>query len=347
MNINLKALITKFQHNRKLKYSIIVLCSLVVVIAIVFFCLITRKTINQAEQEVFIYPKDDFSKVTYALKQQNIISQKSISFKFACKLFSYPQHIKAGRYVVKPHTNIFTLIKTLRSGNQTPIKIVVNSCRTEEDFCRNISQQLLMSDTSLHSQIMKSHLKYNNQIFYDIIPNTYEVYWTIKPESLMKKLKKESDNFWKTNENLLQSIHLTKEQVIVLASIVNEETNKDSEKNIIAGVYINRLKKNMLLQADPTVKFAYGDFSIRRITAKHLQVDSPFNTYKQKGLPPAPICLPMLSSINSVLKYKPHNYLYFCAKEDFSGYHNFATTLQEHYANAKLYRQALNARGIK
>ena len=180
------------------------------------------------------------------------------------------------------------------------------------------------------------------------LPNTYEVYWDIKPERLMIRFMEERRKFW-NNERLAKAekLGLTKEEVATLASIVDEETNNNEEKPIVAGLYLNRLKRGIPLQADPTVKYALGDPTRRRILNKDLEVESPYNTYKNTGLPPGPIRIATTQALESVLNYKKHDYLYMCAKEDFSGTHNFAKTLGEHNANARRYQQALNARNIK
>jgi UPF0755 protein len=180
------------------------------------------------------------------------------------------------------------------------------------------------------------------------IPNTYEVYWTMNAEQFVARMKKEHTRFWNEERRAkARAQGLTPEEVVTLASIVDEETNKNDEKPMVAGLYLNRLKRGMLLQADPTVKYAHGKFDLRRILLVHLTIDSPYNTYKYAGLPPGPIRIPSMAAIESVLNPAKHNYLYMCAKEDFSGYHNFASTLSQHNANARRYQQALNQRGIK
>ena len=180
------------------------------------------------------------------------------------------------------------------------------------------------------------------------IPNTYEVYWNMSAEDFMQRMLKEHKAFW--NEKRLkqaEAIGLTPIEVATLASIVEEETANQAEKPMVAGLYINRLKKGMLLQADPTVKFSLQEFGLKRILFKHLEVDSPYNTYKYAGLPPGPIRVPSYQGLESVLNYTKHNYIYMCAKEDFSGTHNFAVTSAQHAANARKYQQALNRRGIR
>ena len=179
------------------------------------------------------------------------------------------------------------------------------------------------------------------------IPNTYEVYWNCSVNDLLQRMKRESDRFWASRDAKLARCGLTRNEAITLASIVYEETKRQSEMPVVAGVYINRLRRGMPLQADPTVKFALGDFSLRRILHKHLEVDSPYNTYRVVGLPPGPICMPSIAAIDAVLNYQEHDYLYFCAKEDLSGAHNFARTLAEHNRNARAYAAALNRLKIR
>jgi len=181
------------------------------------------------------------------------------------------------------------------------------------------------------------------------VPNTYEVYWNISAEALLQRMKKENDAFWNAQgrKEKAAALGLTPVEVATLASIVDEETAANAEKPTIAGLYLNRLRQGMLLQADPTVKFALGDFTLRRILNRHLEVDNPYNTYLYPGLPPGPIRVPSVVGIDAVLNHQQHDYLYMCAKEDFSGTHNFAHTLQEHLRNAARYAAALNQRGIK
>ena len=179
------------------------------------------------------------------------------------------------------------------------------------------------------------------------IPNTYEMYWNSSADDFIRRMKKESDRFWKSRDAKLARTGLSRDEATTLASIVYEETKRKDEMPVVAGVYINRLKRGMPLQADPTVKFAVGDFSIKRVLYAHLDVDSPYNTYKYSGLPPGPICMPSIAAIDAVLDYADHDYLYFCAKDDLSGAHNFAKTLADHNRNAAAYARALNRLKIK
>ncbi len=332
----------KSLNNKRLKIGILILLGFIIAIGCLCGYICSRKTTNKQDIALYIYPTDDCNKVKETLITNNVISSSNTTFTTFAKALKYTNNIKAGHYVIKPNTPIIKLIRNLRSGNQQPIKLVITNARTSDEFAEKVCKNLMITTDDLRKEIDNQKFNHNNELFEYIIPNTYEVYWTIGAEDLLKKLKKESDKFWKKHQKNLKHTGLSQKEVIILASIVEEETNKTDEKPIVAGVYINRLNKNMLLQADPTIKFALGDFSIRRVLGKYLQIESPFNTYKILGLPPAPICLPSVSSITSVLQYEHHNYIYFCAREDFSGYHNFAVTLNEHLQNAKRYHKALN-----
>ena len=179
------------------------------------------------------------------------------------------------------------------------------------------------------------------------IPNTYELYWNCSSDEFLSRMQRENERFWQSRERKLARTGLNRIEAYTLASIVYEETKRTDEMPRMAGVYINRLKRGMPLQADPTVRFALGDFSIRRVLNKHLEVDSPYNTYRHPGLPPGPICMPSIAAIDAVLDYENHDYLYFCAKDDLSGSHTFARSLAEHNRNAQAYARALNRRGIR
>lgn len=261
--------------------------------------------------------------------------------------------IHPGAYRFGQSDNCLTVYRRLKSGAQTPVNLTLPSVRTVGKLLKTVSHQLMTDSSNLARLLMDS--TYCAQIGYStetlpclFIPNTYEVYWTMTPEAFVKRMQKEHDRFWNEERKAkAQSIGLTPEEVATLASIVEEETANNAEKPMVAGLYINRLHADMPLQADPTVKFALQDFGLRRILHTHLETDSPYNTYKHTGLPPGPIRIPSIQSIESVLNYTRHNYLYMCAKEDFSGTHNFAATFSQHLANARKYQQELNRRKIK
>ena len=262
-------------------------------------------------------------------------------------------NVKTGRYAIKPTDNMRYLHRRLSMGYQTPIKLTVGSVRTLDRIARNTARQLMVDSCEianiLNDTAYISKLGFTPETLPALfIPNTYEVYWNMSAEDFMQRMLKEHKAFW--NEKRLkqaEAIGLTPIEVATLASIVEEETANQAEKPMVAGLYINRLKKGMLLQADPTVKFSLHEFGLKRILFKHLEVDSPYNTYKYAGLPPGPIRIPSYQGLESVLNYTKHNYIYMCAKEDFSGTHNFAVTSAQHAANARKYQQALNRRGIR
>ena len=262
-------------------------------------------------------------------------------------------NVKTGRYAIKPTDNMRYLHRRLSMGYQTPIKLTVGSVRTLDRIARNTARQLMVDSCEianiLNDTAYISKLGFTPETLPALfIPNTYEVYWNMSAEDFMQRMLKEHKAFW--NEKRLkqaEAIGLTPIEVATLASIVEEETANQAEKPMVAGLYINRLKKGMLLQADPTVKFSLHEFGLKRILFKHLEVNSPYNTYKYAGLPPGPIRIPSYQGLESVLNYTKHNYIYMCAKEDFSGTHNFAVTSAQHAANARKYQQALNRRGIR
>jgi UPF0755 protein len=264
----------------------------------------------------------------------------------------YGDRIHTGCYLIRPGDNAYHLYQRLAGGSQTPVNLTVGNVRTFDRLARSIGNQLMIDSTEiaykLNDPIFIGSLGYTKETLYCFfIPNTYKVYWDISVNDFFDRMKKEHKSFW-NRERLAKAkaIGLTPVQVCTVASIVDEETNYAPEKPTVAGLYINRLHKGIALQADPTVKFALQNFGLRRVTNAHLKVNSPYNTYINKGLPPGPIRIPSLKAIESVLNYEKHNYLYMCAKEDFSGSHNFATTLAEHINNARKYWKTLNDRKI-
>ena len=306
--------------------------------------------INQPDKMIIIEDNTDFKTLTNQLIEDTLLND-IISFSFLSKLMKYSENVKEGNYKVKMNMSNYDLISMLRSGNQTPINITFSYSRKINDLAQNISQKLKISEKELMDYIIKNGLSnygFDTQnIIGMFLPDTYEVYWDITPKKLLDKMKEEYDKFWNSERiRKLKRVNLSKNEVITLASIVASETNKIDEADRIAGVYINRLRKKMLLQADPTLIFAANDFSIRRVLNKHKKIKSPYNTYMNKGLPPGPIRLSPKKYIDAVLNFEDHRYIYFCAKDDFSGYHEFAITLSEHNKNARKFQRALNKRKI-
>ena len=306
--------------------------------------------INQPDKMILIKDDKNFKELTNQLIEDTLLNDV-ISFSFLSKIMKYSDNVKQGAYRVKMNMSNYDLISILRAGNQTPINITFSYSRKINDLAQKISQKLKISEKDLMDFIIKNgfdNYGFDNQnIIGMFLPDTYEVYWDITPKNLLDKMKKEYDKFWNSERTKkLERINLSKNEVITLASIVASETNKIDEADRIAGVYINRLKKNMLLQADPTLIYAANDFSIRRVLNKHKKIKSPYNTYRNKGLPPGPIRLSPKKYIDAVLNYEDHRFIFFCAKDDFSGYHEFAITLSEHNKNARKFQRALNKRNI-
>lgn len=260
--------------------------------------------------------------------------------------------VRTGRYDVGQDIPTLTLYRKLRNGQQDPIHLTIPTSRTIEKLAGALSKKLMLDSLTLVNAL--SDKEVCRQAGYStatlpalFIPNTYEVYWDITVEGLIHRMQKENKAFWNAErEEKAKALSLNHEEICTLASIVDEETANDAEKPAIAGLYLNRLKKGMPLQADPTVKFAVGDFSLRRITGEHLKKESPYNTYLNPGLPPGPIRIASIAGLDAVLNHQHHNYLYMCAKADFSGTHAFAATFSEHRKNARNYVRALNARNI-
>jgi len=301
---------------------------------------------------LFVPNKASYDQVTDSLNRNNVlISLKA--FLWVSKKKEYPKSVKTGRYLLKKGMNTNLIVNILKGGLQTPLNVTFNNVRTKEDLAGKVSKYLQADSLSIlklfsdEDQIQK--FGFTKETYATMfISDTYEFYWTTSSEGFADRMKLEYEKFWNPNRReKAEDIKLTPIEVTILASIVQAETAKKEELKRIAGLYINRLQRGQYLQADPTVKFAVGDVTLKRILNVHLEIDSPYNTYKHLGLPPGPINFPETSAIDAVLNFEKHNYLYMCAKEDFSGYHNFAVTLAEHNRNAAKYRAALDKNKIR
>ena len=306
--------------------------------------------INAEDKFIIIEENTDFNELIKKLEDDTLIND-ILSFSFLSKLMEYQENIKIGAYKVKMNMSNYEMITMLRSGNQTPIKLTFTYARKIEDLAEKITTKLKMSKDDLLNYLNENINNYSGFKKTDIIsiflPDTYEVYWNISPEKLTNKMYSEYKKFWNEERlSKLDKINLNQKEAIVLASIVASESRMLDEADRIAGLYINRLNRNMRLQADPTLIFAANDFTIRRVLNKHKKIKSPYNTYIHRGFPPGPIRLASKKYIDAVLNYEKHNYIYMCAKEDFSGYHAFATNLSDHNRNAKKFQIALNMRKI-
>ena len=339
-----------------MKKIIIILCLIALVCGVAvaacgYVVFYKPNTKNNQPYQLVIMQNTDTKEIIKILEQENII-QNAQSFQIAAQLLRF-NRAKSGKYMIAAVENNLSLIRLLRKGQHYPVTFTFNNIRTQAQFVEKVGNRFLFSpetlDSLLNDTVYMAQFGVNSYTKLTIfIPNSYELYYDITADEFIQKMYAEYRKFW-TPQRLEQAknINLSPSEVITLASIVEEENFNNSEKAIIAGLYINRLKKNMLLQADPTVKYAAGDFTLKRILSKHTRIQSPYNTYIHLGLPPAPIRIPDISSIDSVLQYRHHNYIYMCAKEDFSGSHNFAVTLAEHNRNAARYHQALDLKMIE
>lgn len=303
-----------------------------------------------SEPSKFLYIKTDSadkSAVLKTLKEGNFLKNRS-AFNLLANKMKYWSNIKPGRYQIKKNTNLLSLVRNLRNGNQTPVNFTITKIRTKEDLARMVGNKFecdslamisfLNSNDSLNKYGLTTEIAMTA-----VLPDTYTYFWNITPRKVFQKLYDESVEFW-TAERKEKAIQhgLTTQQAYILASIIEEETNAQSDKPNIASVYLNRIEKGMPLQADPTVKFALKDFGLKRIYEKHLMVESPYNTYRNTGLPPGPVCTPSTETIDEVLNSPQTDYLYFVANSDFSGTHIFTNNYNDHLKYAKQYQQALN-----
>jgi UPF0755 protein len=292
-----------------------------------------------------------FESVMDTLETHDVLSNP-LSFRFISKLLKYPERVKKGYYLIKPNTGNYDAIAKLRSGAQDAMQMTFSSVRLKQDLIQRVGSKFEFGSDSLAKRLNSPDVcaKYGfdtTTIVCLFLPNTYEFFWTIKPDAFLEKMAGEYKKFWTPDRRAkADALGLSQTQAQVLASIVAAETIKADEKPRVAGVYLNRLRRGIKLEADPTLVFAARDFTIRRVLNVHKAIDSPYNTYKYAGLPPGPINLPAPATIDAVLNPEAHEYLFFVAKADFSGYHTFSKTLTEHLANARIYQQALTQRKI-
>jgi UPF0755 protein len=306
----------------------------------------TAVELNQSSKYFYIPTVSSYEDVKGLLINDTIITNLE-AFDWVAQRKNYPNMVKPGRYLIHDGLSNTELVDLLRSGEQAPVDITFISVRTLEQLAGRLGNQIEADSLELincfKDKDIIQHYGFNDKTFIAMfIPNTYQFYWNTSAEKFIERMAEEFKKFWNEDRiNKAIEMGYSQSEIITLASIVEQETKKNDEKSRVAGVYINRLKKGIKLQADPTVIYAIGDFSIRRVLYSHLEYDSRYNTYKYAGLPPGPICIPSITSIDAVLNYEEHSYIYFCAREDFSGYHNFARTLAQHNANARKYQQAL------
>jgi UPF0755 protein len=332
----------------------------IILITVVFYTYQILYTANlniqreKTQKAAYLYIQEGttFAQLMLQLQKEKLLHEP-VSFAFLAKMMNYQPHVKSGHYLIQPNSGNLAVIRILRAGTQSPVNLTFNNLRLLDDFTQKVSEALAFEKADLDKllkspETLKKYGFDSTNVMAMFLPNTYQVYWNISPQRFLDRMYQAYQNFWnETRLNKAKSIGFTPIQVSTLASIVQAETGKKDEKPRVAGAYINRLKKKMRLQADPTLVYAVGDFSIKRVLDVHKAVDSPYNTYKYAGLPPGPINMPTAESLDAVLNYETHAYIYFCAKEDFSGYHRFATNYTDHLKNAKLYQKALDMKGIK
>ena len=322
---------------KKERPTILVLLGILILLAgIAILGILNSKTTNTEPVRLYLPEGTSYDALCDSL-------EASTTFRLMSKALGLDKHVRPGSYIVEAQQRELALVRKLRNGQQDPIRLTIGKFRTPGQLNDYLNKKLMHNDFSI-----------TLDSFYLIRPNTYEFYWTVSPDAFMQRMEREyrkveNDATQDAAASLSTSLFplSTFREAIILASIIEEETNNNQEKPLVASVYLNRLRKGMPLQADPTVKYAVGDFTLRRILNKHLATDSPFNTYLHIGLPPAPICLPSASSVDAVLNAPQTNYLYFCASPDLDGTHRFAATLAEHNRNAAAYHAALNRNGIK
>jgi UPF0755 protein len=283
------------------------------------------------------------------------IINSNFLFEIVADQFNYWEHIQPGKYIIPKGSSLFYILKKLRYGRQNAVNLVIIKYRTKEAFAKFISKNLEADSVSVinflnNDDSLKSFQVDTTNVFTIIIPDSYSCYWNLSIGNLMRKLYSNHQQFWNSERiDKMGKLGLREKDVYILASIIEEETNKNEDKPIIASVYLNRLKKKMRLSADPTIKFALRNFGLKRIMEKHIKesASSPYNTYTQYGLPPGPICIPQVKTIDAVLDAAHTDYLFFCAKPNFSGLHNFANNEKDHFANARIYRKFLDSLRIK
>jgi UPF0755 protein len=304
-----------------------------------------------SETRIFIPTGSSYEDLADTLRKSGVLRSER-SFNITSRLKSYGRNVKPGSYIIEPGMNNNNIVSMLRSGRQAPVNVTFNNIRTLDELAGRIGGQVETDSASVLAFLAEESNYLNDgfnrlTVISAFIPDTYQLYWTTDASSFYRRMLREYRSFWNEERTAAaDALDLSPAEVSALASIVDEEASREDEKPRIAGVYINRLRTGMPLQADPTVKFAVNDFTLRRILNRHLEVDSPYNTYKFKGLPPGPIRCPSRSGLEAVLNAEKHDYLYFVARHDSSGYHHFSRTLAEHNRYAEAYRRELNRRKI-
>jgi UPF0755 protein len=358
MAVKLKPRDKKIKRSPVHRIILLALAIIIITALIIFYNLFNYilkpniKTGTGDAVSIYIPTGASYATVKDLLYNQGIVISRK-SFEWVAERKNYQNHVKPGHYIIRNSMNNNTLVNMLRSGAQVPVMVTFNNILNKEELAGKISGQIEPDSISLlrcwnDKEYLKSLNTSPGKVFMQFLPDTYEFWWTTDAKDFTERMVKESRKFWEGERTKKAGYAgLSIEEAIILASIIEKETQKNDEKPSIAGVYINRLKKGWPLQADPTVKYALGAFDLKRVLKVHTEYDSPYNTYLYKGLPPGPICMPSKTSIDAVLDYKKHDYMFFCAKADMSGYHAFSRTLSEHNRYASAYQNELNRRKIR
>jgi len=302
------------------------------------------------ESSLYIYPEAEYAAVTDSLLPK---LKHRWAFRRYASHIDLQRTFKPGHYRLHGRMSVIEVARMLKLGLQTPVRVAVNNVRIPAQLASKLSKQIAADSTrimqALASKELAAEVGFDSlTLFSMFLPDTYEFYWTVSPEDFVRRMRREYDAFWTEERDAKRKRSgLSRLETMTLASIVYEETRQTDEMPRIAGVYVNRLRKGIPLQADPTIKYAMQDFGLRRILYRHLKYPSPYNTYINRGLPPSPIAMPSKAAIEAVLDFERHDYIFFCARPTFDGYHNFARTLAEHNANARAYSRELDKRKIK
>lgn len=343
----------------KAKFLIPALLCLLLIFGLGYYYLFS--SFNGAKDTVYLYIDDDDNFDSLCVKLEPLANERNFrTFTNMARFSKVHEHVHPGRYAIPQSMGTLAVFRKIKNGMQDPLNLTVPSVRTMNDLAGKLGKKLMVDSATLAKAFTDPAMckKYGydtTTIAAMFIPNTYSMYWNVSVDGLMKYMKDEHRKFWNDDRTAkAEQLKLSEIEVSTMASIIDEETSNDEEKPMVAGMYYNRLQlrdteypQGMPLQADPTIKFAWKQFGLKRIYNNLLHINSPYNTYRYPGLPPGPIRIPSVAGIDAVLNLVKHDYLYMCAKEDFSGTHNFARTYQEHLANARRYAAALNERGIK
>jgi len=340
--------------NKKIKIFILVFSLVTAMFSYYVWQVFKTPNFNvKGESFAILIPKGaDFNQVLDTLDKHDLVRDQ-LSFRFLAKVLGVAERVKPGRYLVGPESGNWELLRKMRNGRQDALRITINNLRLKEDIAAKLGKVMAYDSTYIIQMLDSAEVTQQYGFTPEtipclFIPDTYEVLWTSSFDDFMKKMLKANKRFWNSKRvNQAKDLGLTPVQAGILASIVYGESKYAGEQARIAGVYWNRFRTGMRLQADPTVIFAWKDFSIKRVSGKYMAINSPYNTYKNVGLPPGPISIPPVDVLDKVLNLEKHAYMYFCAKEDFSGTHNFAVTYEEHMKNAARFQAALDARKIK